>query len=140
MKSESEKAAACAMFDAFCKEVLRNAVKDYKKKLRHIEENEFVTPNPERYISADLGAEDQHVTDHIYIAYQGHAYPLDNETLHRALESLPPSQLGVLLLTFWTGLRDKQIAAQFGVTTRTVRNRRSRALANLRRWYTKTDT
>ena len=140
MKSESEKAAVCAMFDAFCKEVLRNAVKDYKKKLRFVEKNEFVTADPEKYISADCSAEDHYASDHIYITYRGYDYPLDNDILRKGLERLPPSQLGVLLLTFWRGLKDAQIAEQFGVTTRTVRNRRSRALTNLRRWYKSADS
>lgn len=135
MKSESEKAAACAMFDAFCKEVLRNAMIDYLRKNKHIVLHELPVAEPENYVAATEGAEDRYSTDLMCIEYAGNAYSLDNETLYQAMRSLPQHLLGGLLLKYWQNHKDTKIAKHFGVTTRTIRSWRSRAVSEIQRWY-----
>ena len=135
MKSESEKAAACAMFDAFCKEVLRNAMIDYLRKNKHLVLHELPVSEPENYHRVTEGTEDQYSTDHLLIEYEGCSYSLDNETLHQAMGSLPQHLLGSLLLKYWQNQKDTKIAKHFGVTTRTIRSWRRRAISEIQRWY-----
>lgn len=135
MKSESEKAAACAMFDAFCKEVLRNAIIDYLRKNKHIIVHELIVAEPEGYLGAMERTEDYYESDHLSIEYDKHSYTLDNDTLYRAMCSLPEHLLGGLLLKYWQNQKDMKIAKHFGVTTRTIRNWRSQAIFEIQRWY-----
>ena len=135
MKSESEKAAACAMFDAFCKEVLRNAMIDYLRKNKHIVLHELPVSEPENYLRVTEGTVDQYSTDQLFIQYEGCSYSLDNDTLYQAMRSLPQHLLGGLLLKYWQNQKDTKIAKQFGVTTRTIRSWRSRAIFEIQRWY-----
>lgn len=140
MRCENEHVADRAMFDAFCKEVLRNTVFNYKRKKKRQSEREFVTPDPEQYLVAADAVFDNYATDHLYISFDGRLYPLDNEILYNAMLTLPPHFLGVLLLKFWNGMKDASIAAYFNVTTRTVRSWRRRAINEMQRWYQESES
>lgn len=50
-----------------------------------------------------------------------------------ALRELPAGQRIVLVLRYWAGLSEQEIAAQLGCSTGTVKSRASRAIAALRR-------
>jgi RNA polymerase sigma-70 factor (sigma-E family) len=56
----------------------------------------------------------------------------DADQLRRALATLPRRQRAVLVLRFYEGLSDAEIAADLGCSTGTVRSHASRALATLR--------
>jgi RNA polymerase sigma-70 factor (sigma-E family) len=49
-----------------------------------------------------------------------------------ALRALPAQQRVVLVLRYWAGLSEREIAAQLGCSTGTVKSRASRAMAALR--------
>lgn len=56
----------------------------------------------------------------------------ERDRMRRALETLPRRQRAVLVLRFYEGLTDAEIAADLGCSTGTVRSHASRALATLR--------
>ena len=56
----------------------------------------------------------------------------DRDLLLRALSALPPRQRAVLVLRYWEGLPDAEIAAAMNCAVGTVRSQASRALARLR--------
>lgn len=71
----------------------------------------------------------------LYVSYEGKNYPVRSLELYEKLIQLPYAQLEVLILKYWCCHTDQQIADIIGVSARTVRNRRSRALNELRmRW------
>jgi RNA polymerase sigma-70 factor (sigma-E family) len=55
------------------------------------------------------------------------------EVVLLALRELPAAQRVVLVLRYWAGLSEQEIAAQLGCSTGTVKSRASRAIAALRR-------
>lgn len=110
MLSEQEKSALCALFDSYCRTILRNAIRNYTKQLARRDKHEFLTDDLEAFVGTDRLSHDDYKSDHLYVVYSGKRYPLNSDTLRRGLESLPPSQLGMLLLTFWRGLKDAEIA------------------------------
>jgi RNA polymerase sigma-70 factor (sigma-E family) len=55
------------------------------------------------------------------------------EVVLAALRELPASQRVVLVLRYWAGLSEQEIAAQLGCSPGTVKSRASRAIAALRR-------
>lgn len=55
------------------------------------------------------------------------------EIVLAALRELPAAQRVVLVLRYWAGLSEREIAAQLGCSTGTVKSRASRAIATLRR-------
>ena len=56
----------------------------------------------------------------------------DNEDIHQRLAALPRRQRTVLVLRFYEGLDDAEIAETLGISSGTVRSTASRALATLR--------
>ncbi len=60
---------------------------------------------------------------------------VENETLYYALLSLKERQREVLLLGFWRGLTDWEIAEKMEVSVRTVYNLRQRAFRAVRDYY-----
>ncbi|MCO8274135.1 SigE family RNA polymerase sigma factor [Actinoplanes sp. TRM 88003] len=74
-------------------------------------------------------------------AAAGNAYDRHDtaEVVLAALRELPPGQRVVLVLRYWAGLSEQEIAAQLGCSTGTVKSRASRAIATMRRTVTLTD-
>jgi RNA polymerase sigma-70 factor (sigma-E family) len=57
---------------------------------------------------------------------------LDNEPLWQALRGLPPRQRAVIVLRYYEGLSEVEIAETLGVTKGTVKSQASKALTTLR--------
>lgn len=56
----------------------------------------------------------------------------DNEPLWQALRALPPRQRAVIVLRYYDGLSEGEIAAALGVSAGTVKSQASKAMATLR--------
>ena len=135
MLSEREKAARCAQFDSYCHTILRNAIRDYNRHNAYKEKLEILTDDPESLLEMERFSEDDYLSSHLYISYRGNQYQLDYEPLYLAMKTLQERELGVLIFDFWLGWKDARIAQRLGVTDRTVRNTRSRALEKIRSWF-----
>lgn len=57
---------------------------------------------------------------------------LDHEPLRQAVRALPPRQRDVVVLRYYEGLSEAEIAARLGVSTGTVKSQQSKAMAKLR--------
>jgi RNA polymerase sigma factor (sigma-70 family) len=60
------------------------------------------------------------------------ADPFEHEPLWRALRTLPPRQRAVMVLRYYEGLTEAEIAGALGVTQGTVKSQASKAIASLR--------
>lgn len=58
--------------------------------------------------------------------------PFEHESLWQALRDLPPRQRAVIVLRYYEGLSEVEIAAALGVSQGTVKSQASKALASLR--------
>lgn len=135
MKTEYEKAVACEMFDAYCKQILRNALTDYLRKRNNLNEHEIPTADMDTYINTEDETGVRSWVKPLFIEFEGQSYPLENETLQHALSTLSEQYLGVLLLKYWYRMKDLEIASHFQISERTVRYWRKHAISEIKRWY-----
>ena len=133
MLSPSYEEQICAMFDSFCKTVSRNCVRNLKRAV--INRRKHYIEEPIDPWGEILGKSDSYPSDFFRLYIDGRLCIVESETLYNALLSLPKKQRKVLLLDFWCGLQDKEIAANLGMTTRTVYNLRQRAFKTIRGYY-----
>lgn len=135
MLSEKEKSLRVLLFDSFCRTVLRNAIRNYCKQNSRLQNAEFLTDNPASFYKTEESSADEYNCEHFFVKFKGGAYALDNESLCNAMQDLPERELGVLILGYWCGKTDRQIAHEYGVSDRTVRNLRNRAFRAIRRKF-----
>lgn len=72
------------------------------------------------------------VTDRVPERADDHHGPEDRAAMWQLLGELPPQQRAVLVLRFYEGLADEEIAAALGCSSATVRSHASKALARMR--------
>jgi RNA polymerase sigma factor (sigma-70 family) len=135
LKTEYEKAVACEMFDAYCKQILRNALTDYLRKKNYLNEHEIPTADMDLYINTGNVLAERSWESTLLIEFEGQFYPFENEALHKALSTLSERHIGVLLLKYWHRKNDLEIAAHFHISERTVRYWRKHAVTEIKRWY-----
>ena len=98
--------------DAYVRRMIVNEFLSWRRRLRR---NVLMSSVPELPSTADLAAQ--------------HA---DREALVAELAKLPRKQRAVIVLRYYGGLSDREIAADLGCSAGTVRSHASRALARLR--------
>lgn len=129
-----EKAAIIALFDSFCKTVLRNLSRNIRRRLKKQAKREITTPDVAQ-ILYDAIHNDQYSTDRYTITVRGIEIGMYFECVYNALLNLPEKQLLVLALDFWCCWSDKDIATYMEVSEKTVYNLRQRAFLAIRRYY-----
>jgi len=121
LKTEYEKAVACEMFDAYCKQILRNALADYMRKKSYLNVHEFSMADMDTYMNTEYELNERSWVPPLFIEFERQSYPMENETLHIALSTLSERYIGVLLLKYWHRMNELEIAEHFHISERTVR-------------------
>ena len=121
-------------FDSFCKKLLRNHARNYEKQLRMIKSRECFAEDVcrdcsfQRYFSVPSHEE----------AYVFKVMNMDiaikDFLLGAALEKLEDEQRDIVLLSYFFGLTDQEIAEYLNLIRRTVSYRRGTTLKQLKKF------
>ena len=122
-----------AMFDSFCKTVVRNCSRNLKRTKRNADKHSI--GEPVEFLLELLGQAAQSSHERMVLHADELSCEIQSETLYEALCSLPEAQRKVLLLGFWGGFGDEEIARRLSVTPRTVYNLRQRAFKVVKAFY-----
>lgn len=123
----------CAMFDSYCKAVIRNASKNLKRDFASRKKHEAVELGEEQL--SLYGCADTYPSEQPKLCAGAFSCLVSNEKLFEAMISIPERQRIVLILDFWYEWSDTRISKYLGVTERTVYNIRQRAFRAIRTSY-----
>lgn len=132
---QSEEEKLQAIFDSYCKTVIRNASRNIHKRYKRQIKNEILVDFSSGGFLDEATQSQESPSERLFVTYKGQSYPVKSLKLYEMLIQLPPKQLEVIVLKYWCKHTDQQAADLIGVTARTVRNRRTLAQKKIRtRW------
>lgn len=119
------------MFDSFCKRVIKNAFRDQMKALRSRLYWELLVPDITKCFHLATW-NDHYPSDSFLLKVGGYNSVLSDEILYLAVKKLSREQQHIIILSYWYGFRDKEIAQAVNIPRSTVNYRRNAALKKLR--------
>lgn len=121
-------------FDCFCKKILKNETRDYYKHLKYRRKNEISISELSEEVMEQLAIWDKYFFDTYHFEVMGFEIAVTDELLAEALKSLPQNRLEIVLLSYFLGMTDPEIAKQLNLVRRTVAYRRTSSLQHLKKF------
>lgn len=133
--SNDKESIIVAMYDSYAKTVMRNQCRNAIKSIRRRQNHETTGTDGVQYLFETLAHTDIYPSEHLIVFRGTYTCVVTSEKLYQAMSMLPDSQKGVIILDFWYGWTDTQIAEYLKVTARTVYNWRQKAFRSIRNYY-----
>ena len=121
-------------FDAYCKRILRNKSRDYHRRMNVLRQYEIPFSMLPQGTLAQLSAWDEYFKDTYRFEARGFEIFIADELLAEALKTLPQDRLEIILLYYFLGMNDPEIAAHLNLLRRTVAYRRTSSLQELKKF------
>ena len=125
-----DKSCRIKIFDCFVKTVMRNEYRDAAAEKKRIQNREA---KPDLMNVPEI--EDVYPSEHFILVNEKYPCLIASDWLYDAMLELPKTQRETLILEFWYGYGDQEIAAYFHVTPRTIYNWRQKAFTAIRKYY-----
>ena len=125
-----DKSCRIKIFDCFVKTVMRNEYRDAAAEKKRIQNREA---KPDLMNVPEI--EDVYPSEHFILDNEKYPCLIASDWLYDAMLELPKTQRETLILEFWYGYGDQEIAAYFHVTPRTIYNWRHKAFTAIRKYY-----
>ena len=125
-----DKSCRIKIFDCLVKTVMRNEYRDAAAEKKRIQNREA---KPD--LMNVLEIEDVYPSEHFILDNEKYPCLIASDWLYDAMLELPKTQRETLILEFWYGYGDQEIAAYFHVTPRTIYNWRQKAFTAIRKYY-----
>lgn len=124
------------MYDSYSKAIMRNECRNLIKKNKR-KNKETVMSEKGQYLFEQQEYRDSYPSDSFYLEGMGETYNcyIQDERLFHAMEKLSRKVRTMLIMSFWYGMSDVEIARCLRVTTRTVFNWRRDAFKKIRHDY-----
>ena len=125
-----DKSCRIKIFDCFVKTVMRNEYRDAAAEKKRIQNREA---KPDLMNVPEI--EDVYPSEHFILDNEKYPCLIASDWLYDAMLELPKTQRETLILEFWYGYGDQEIAAYFHITLRTIYNWRQKAFTAIRKYY-----
>ena len=125
-----DKSCRIKIFDCFVKTVMRNEYRDAAAEKKRIQNREA---KPDLMNVPEI--EDVYPSEHFILDNEKYPCLIASDWLYDAMLELPKTQRETLILEFWYGYGDQEIAAYFHVTPRTIYNWRQKVFTAIRKYY-----
>jgi RNA polymerase sigma factor (sigma-70 family) len=120
-------------FDSFCKKVLKYTARELYRKQKKSEMQEVPFSGLSEREFSTLAAVDVYGKVETVFDVQGDAIVVTDGDIAKALRELPDEKREIVLLSYFTGMTDYAIAERMDILRRTVTNRRTSSLRQLKR-------
>ena len=132
MRPQSHEEQKQHTFDSFCKKTLKLNAREYYRRLTRRREREVSISELSTQDLARLSVVDTYFKDAFRFNVLGHDIAISDEQLAEALNELPADRRDIILLAFFLGMNDREIAEQLDLVRRTVAYRRTKTLQELK--------
>ena len=132
MRPQSHEEQKQHTFDSFCKKTLKLNAREYYRRLTRRREREVSISELSTQDLAKLSVVDTYFKDAFRFNVLGHDIAISDEQLAEALNELPADRRDIILLAFFLGMNDREIAEQLDLVRRTVAYRRTKTLQELK--------
>ena len=132
MKPQDEKQVQ-QTFDSFCKKVLKNTARELYRKNQRQEGQEVPFSGLTTYELSTLSVEDSCDATEAVFDVQGDEIVVTDGDIAEALKGLPQEKRDIVLLSYFLEMTDRKIAERMDILRRTVTNRRTSSLRELKR-------
>lgn len=133
MKNTSKEERNEYTFDGFCKRLLKNETRDYYRRVKHRRKHEVpLSELPEETLS-QLAVWDSYFENTYLFEIMGFEISIKDELLAEALKTLPQDRREIILLSYFLGMSDPEIAEHLNLVRRTVAYRRTSTLQALKK-------
>jgi len=124
-------------FDCFCKKVLRGEVKDYQRSMmaRARHEKLFSELSDTEEKRCWIEVEDEYPSDKVPFIVSDVVIEVENHQLAGILQSLPEEKKNIVLLAYFLGMNDGEIAQTLHMVRRTVNYQRNSALQEIKKGW-----
>lgn len=133
MKPQSHETRIQHQFDALSKAVLKYGARDYHRRLKNRRAHEVTFSELSEQDLAKLSVTDEYFKDAFSFSVLGHDVSVTDEQLAEALQTLSEDRRDIILLAFFLGMNDREIAEQLNFVRRTVADRRAKALQEIKK-------
>ncbi len=121
-------------FDSYCKRTLKNESNDYRRRMNVLRKHEIPLSELPQEILTQLAVWDEYFKDTYRFEARGFEIFVADGLLAEALKTLPQDRLEIVLLHYFLGMSDPEIAAHLKLVRRTVAYRRTSSLQELKKF------
>lgn len=121
-------------FDSFCKKILKHEARDYYKNMQYRREHEISLSELSEEALEQFAVWDKYFEDTYLFEVMGFEVSITDELLAEALKTLPQDRQEIILLSYFLGMTDPEIAAQLNLVRRTAAYRRTSSLQALKKF------
>lgn len=127
MKQRIRKKSIQHQFDAYCKKVIRNEAKNIRKRNSRIYENE----KPLDYLNESEYQQNHFAEQDVYILY-GMEILISDQRLSEMIDDLSEKKRKIVLLYYFAGFTDEEIAKILNMSTSGVWYQRNKAIKQMK--------
>jgi RNA polymerase sigma factor (sigma-70 family) len=121
-------------FDAFCKKVLRNDVRNYYNEVKWLRTNEVSFAELTEQELEQLSTTDEYFTTEQIFNVLNRDVIVNDESIAEALRNLPERNRDIILLYYFLELSDGEIGKKLDMIRSTVQYKRTSALRELKKF------
>ena len=119
-------------FDSYCKKIMKYTAFDYHRAIKRRSKREVVFSDMSVRELAELSVTDEYFADEFIFNVLGENISIANAELAKALNALPAERRKIVIMYFFFGMNDREIAEHLNMARRTVAYQRTSTLRKLK--------